>query len=321
MPIETRDCTLSKAQTDAIERGLTRIGAEESLVIVTTDLQASVREHFSHDDRYASYSTVRGGGQVAAKTVTHSSGPAIFVDHDLFNSATLEDNERLLAHEGGHVVAERRQEEFVSRHHMAGTQEEYDMLAAIGIAIEEFRIERELAGMGYAEGPMGHLDSMGWMLHTMSIDLLAALLDPEAGASPTVLREKVTSVLADFSKVLGYAAGPVVAKHGGVFPLNRLDDHGVANWDDYVGDHWVTLVNVLSDIPGIGTPMTADEIESALATALDWYRQWMEHVGFTLTVVPDGVSFVRTSPDELWTTRLQRATAEDAFRQSQAAEG
>ncbi len=200
---------------------------------------------------------------------------------------------------------------------MVGSQEEYDLLASVGIAIEEFRIERELADMGYEEGPMGHIDSMGWMLHTTSVDLLTALLDPEAGADPAVLREKVTSVLADFVKVLGYAAGAVVAKLAGQFPVDRLDKHGVDNWDDYVGDHWAALVNILSDIPGIGTPMTDVEIEGALARSLDWYVQWMGRVGFTLNVGVDGVSFLRSSTDDLWTARLQRAAAENALREVQ----
>lgn len=324
MPIETINCELTAGQIEAVQKGLDRIGAAFATVIFTPDLQASVREHFSgyvdygnySMEDYANYSTERGGGRVAAKVISRGSDHRIFVDHRVFSQASVEENERLLAHEGGHVVAAVRGEEFTALQHLASTQKEYDLLASVAISIEEYRIEREVAEIGYADAPQGPIESMGWMLYTMSYDLLRALLDP--GASPEILRRAVSSTLADFVKILGYAAGPVIVKHNGKFPVDTMTDLEVANWHDYVGDSWDQLMEVYFQIPGIGTPMSAPDMEARLSAAFSWYRDWMGRVGFEQTADPrGGVWFVRTSSDELWTSRLERVTAEAKIRAAQ----
>jgi len=97
-----------------------------------------------------SYSADRGGGAVAARTVTGPGGPVVYLNHDETASFGPAEIERLVAHEAGHVLIDGRGTEETSGHRDSAETDWQWWLKCLGaLAITEFRIERSLAELGY----------------------------------------------------------------------------------------------------------------------------------------------------------------------------
>lgn len=170
---------------DAMAQGLASMRADNARIVVTVNFVDTVAELTGNP----SYTAERGGGAVAARTVTGPGGSVVVVNHNELSSRPLADIQRLLAHEAGHILIDARGSEETSGHRDSNESDWQWWLKCLGAqAIVEFRIERSLADLGYPPGESAAATAVDHSLLITNAEVVNAVLDP-ASADPAHLRD------------------------------------------------------------------------------------------------------------------------------------
>ncbi|MGW0046845.1 hypothetical protein GV791_28515 [Nocardia cyriacigeorgica] len=300
MHLTTQGAGLDSSRLAALEAGLAAIGAADSAVevIVSDDFAGTVRQITRDPD----YGANRGAGVVGAKTIATDNGSVIVLNAPEFRRRGTADLERILAHEGGHVLLNRRRETVTGRRHLAGEAEWRWLLLCIGaLAIDEFRVERALAELGYPPPESCDLDHFEATMFAVNTEILSACIDP-ASRSPRHFAQRVIHTQDWLSKYLAYAA----PFYPGGPPRTEASQLARANWDDYVGNHWDERVALYRTLPSARTPVGDSEVDAALHAALDLEIALLASLGFEFTSERDGEGFWRRGTDRRWLRRENR---------------
>ncbi|MEV0688204.1 hypothetical protein AB0I35_30495 [Nocardia sp. NPDC050378] len=308
MHLTTEGAGLDSSQVDAIEAGLNAIGAAEDSVevIVTDNLVDKVRGLTGDPD----YGADRGAGVVGAKTIPTAEDSVIVLNAPEFRRRGAADLERILAHEGGHVLLNRRGETLTGRRHLAGRpQWRWHLLCVGALALDEYRIERALAELGYPTPESCDLDHFEPTMVAVN-EILNACVDPRS-QNPQFFMEQVIRTQDWLSKYLAYAApffpdGP---------PQAQARGHARANWNDYVGEHWHERATLYATVPSAREPMANPQFDAVLRRGLDLEIALLKQLGFEFTTQGEHYCFWRRGTDALWArrdARLRQALDGDA---------
>ncbi|WP_157881011.1 hypothetical protein [Streptomyces griseoruber] len=293
---------LTDNQVDAMQAGLSRMEEPDAAVIVTDDFVGTVRRLTSHE----SYSTDRGASIVAARTLSLDGGPVVVVNRPEVSNLPPKDVERLLAHEAGHIQLMERAEGVVGRRDLVGPDWEWWLLCLGGFALDELRIERRLAELGYLVSGAGTVDHLADSLYQLNAEVVTTLLDP---ASSDV--EKLASAVMQshdwFSKHLAYFAAFRSDRVGAGLAI--LPDQAKLEWDDYVGPTWGGRVALYQEAPTSAEPMRDSELNELLQETGRQEQALLSKIGFRYASDGNGFSFRRVVSDSVCHARLQRAAA------------
>ena len=295
-------------QLTAFDAGLTAMSEPDARIAIVDDFIGTVQRL----TRNPAYSAGRGAGIVAAKTIHTLAGDVI-----VFNAPELRnrDNlllERLAAHEAGHVKLGKRGEGVTGRQYLVDSEWRWLLLCLGALAIDELRIERALADLGYPVALTGDVDYIDDAMFWLNCELMNALLDP-ASSDVEKLHHAVLSTQDWLTKHLAYVA----AYNSSPTPdLSALSNHSRQNWDDYIAAHWGKRVAFYENIPDARTPLDASELDSILMTAIDIEADLLISLGFRLSDGGHGqrYAFRRISSDAQCDRRLQRAREDFTLR-------
>ncbi|WP_418016325.1 hypothetical protein [Mycolicibacterium fortuitum] len=294
----------------AIEAGLTAMAEPDAQIAIVDDFVATVARLTDNP----AYSAGRGAGVVAAKTIQTPTGYVI-----VFNAPELRDRdnqqlERLAAHEAGHVKIGRRGEGVTGRQRLVDSEWRWVLLCLGALAIDEFRIERALADLGYPVSSTGHADYIDDAMFWLNCELMNALVDP-ASADVEKFHDAVVATQDWLTKHLAYVA----AYNCSPTPdLSGLSEHARQNWDDYIAAHWTRRVEFYETIPDARTAIDAAALDALLLIALSIESDLLSSLGFRLSDGGPGqrYAFCRTASDAQCDRRMQRAQEELAVRES-----
>ncbi|GAB3911867.1 hypothetical protein GCM10011575_38520 [Microlunatus endophyticus] len=237
----------------AMQRGLNAAGQSDALVVVTDDFVGAIRRM---DPDSKDYEAERGSGVVAARTVsTRSCEPVIVINAAiaLGGDRSADDVERLLAHEAGHVSLHGRCEAVSLQSFGKAHPQLVATLHGIAqVAIEELRIERQLATLGYPMAERADIESLEGQLFELSATIFDALWTPDI--SPRLLAEKVLSGMHGFTVTLAYLAGWEVGYGRDSFTPTQLSTFGQHHWQELVGDSWAARLALYRSIPPADAP-------------------------------------------------------------------
>lgn len=292
-----------------IEAGLAAMAEPDAQIAIVDDFVETVRRLTENP----AYSSGRGAGVVAAKTIHTPAGDVI-----VFNAPELRDREdlqleRLAAHEAGHVKIGKRGEGVTGRRHLAEADWRWLLLCLGALAIDEFRIERALADLGYPVAVTGDVDYIDDAMFWLNCELMNALVDP-ASADTKKLHDSVVGTQDWLTKNLAYVAA---YNCDPALDLSGLSEHSRKNWDDYIAAHWAKRVEFYGTIPDARTPIGAAAFDSLLLEALDIEADLLRGLGFRLSDGAPGYDydFRRIASDAQCGRRLQRARDEMALRE------
>jgi len=312
MQAEVTGAGFREDQLNAIEAGLTAMSEPDARVAIVDDFVDTVQRL----TRNPAYSAGRGAGIVAAKTIHHTpTGGDVIV----FNAPELRnrDNlllERLAAHEAGHVKLGKRGEGVTGRRHLVDSEWRWLLMCLGALAIDELRIERGLADLGYPVAVTGDVDYIDDAMFWLNCELMNALVDP-ASSDVEKFHDAVMSTQDWLTKHLAYVA----AYNSSPTPdLSALSSHSRQNWDDYIAAHWGKRVAFYESIPDARTSLDASELDSILLNAIDIEADLLSSLGFRLSDGGYGhrFAFRRIASDAQCDRRLQRAREELALRDS-----
>jgi hypothetical protein len=168
-------CSVSAAWADAMARGLASMHVDNARIVVTVDFVRTVADLTGR----TSYTTERGGGAVAAKTVTGPVGSIVVLNYSELSSRTPEDIQRVVAHEAGHVLIDARGTEETSGNRDSNETDWQWWLKCLGAqAIVELRIERSLADLGYPIAESAVPTAVDHSLLVTNLEVVNAVIDP-----------------------------------------------------------------------------------------------------------------------------------------------
>jgi hypothetical protein len=295
----------SSDRVDAMQTGLDAMGQPDASVIVTDDFVDTVCGLTDQSE----YSTRRGHGVVGARTVFVDGRSTIVVNAQETRGRSLDQIERLLAHEAGHAVLNDREEGsngLASRRGLVPSEWEWWLLCIGGLALDELRIERSLADLGYPAAETATGDSIERALHQLNVETMNALRDP-ASADVEKLREAITRTHDWFAKHLAYFAAPHPALTG-ARPAGLSTAAG-RNWDDYVGSTWQGRIQLYDTSPTALEPASEAQLNDLLREGARQEAALLERIGFRYVpnAADDGFSFLRVISDAHCMNRIQRA--------------
>jgi hypothetical protein len=285
-------------------QGLSAVGALDTPVIVTDDFVRTVSDLLGSD----SYHADRGGGVVAAKTLKVPGGSAIVVNYTAVDGESATLIERLLAHEGGHVLLDRRGGEELQGHRKnAETDHEWMLKCVAGLAVVEFRIELMLAEMGYPPAPSATVDSIDEHIGITNAETFAAVVDPANAEDPARLRDSILAIMDHATKLLAYIAAPHVAGTAKFDPAT-LPAEGQADWADYFAPTWAKRLRLWGSVPSAARPIHVDAWRNKLRKGAALEADQLRHFGFAFARHPmGGEVFNRIAEDGVFDQRLRRA--------------
>lgn len=294
---------LTDDRVDAMKAGLSAMGQAEATVIVTDRFVDTVRGLTSQTE----YSTARGSGEVAARTVHANNESTVVVNAEVARMRPTGDIERLLAHEAGHIQLNERGEGPEGRRNLVSAEWEWLLLCVGALALDEFRIERSLAGLGYPIAETATIPSAELALHHLNVEVMEALLDPANVADPRRLSEAIARPHDWYSKHLAYFAAfrSDLAGTG----LAGLSARGKQNWDDYVGDTWPGRLELYASVPTSLESINEAGLNDLLRQAGQQEAALLSKIGFRYSTQGNGYSFKRVITDAHCATRIQRASS------------
>lgn len=308
MELEISGQGLDSARLSSVQAGLANMGYPNSKVIIADNFVTAVKELTGLE----SYSAGRGAGVVAAKTVLTAEGCVIVVNGPEVRHRSLALVERLMAHEAGHIALIERGESIKGRDHLAASEREWELMCVAAFALDELRIERTLADLGYPVSVTGETEFIGDAMHSLNWEIVNALLDPSS-ADTTKFRQTVGRTHDWLSKHLAYVA----AFHSGTSQpnLSTLDRYANDNWQDYIAAHWLKRAAFYAEIPNSRAPMSDAVFNQTLVDGIGLERDLLQALGFTLLDLEgDRWAFRRIASDDLCQERVKRALAEADFR-------
>jgi len=296
-------CLVPAEQADAMAQGLASMNVQDIHVVVTSNFAKTVAQMTGN----TSYTADRGGGMVAAKTVSGPEGSVVVVNYDVLPSRPPADVQRILAHEGGHVLIDARSTEETSGNRDSTETDWEWCLKCLGAqAIVELRIERSLAELGYAAVEGTEPSSVEHSLLITNVEVVNAVIDP-ASDDPAHLQAALLTTLNHVTKMLAYIAAPLAAGQS-IFSPALLSLEGRANWVDYVAPTWQQRTAFWSSIPSVTEPIPVRPWRTTLRDSAMLEQALLSNFGFAFSTLSDGrYGFYRTSSDDTFTQRLQRA--------------
>jgi hypothetical protein len=310
VPVELIEdgCSVAANHAEAMTRGLASMHAEDVQVIATNNFVQTVARMIEKP----SYTAERGSGVVAARTVTGFDGSVVVLNYPELSSLPPGGIERALAHEGGHVLINARGTEETSGNRDRTESDWQWLLKCLGaLAIVELRIERSLAELGYEPSGAAASDVEQSLLVT-NIGVVSAVTSP-ASADPKHLHDTAITTLDHATKKLAYVAAPLIAGRSTFLP-SELSAEGQANWADYVAPTWERRMTLWRSIPSVIEPIPVEKWRTIMREAAELEQAFLRSFGFAFRLFPNGdVGFYRTSGDDVFTRRLDRArTQSDA---------
>ncbi|WP_264797605.1 hypothetical protein, partial [Arthrobacter mangrovi] len=245
MIIKTEGITLTSEQREDIESGLLAMDNPEGTILVTSEFEQSIRKltGFEH------YSADRGSGGVAAKTIE---------DHVLINASVLNEPahgglKRLVAHEAGHVLMELREEDGRKYHRLATTQWQWNVISLAVKGMEEYRIERRLADLGFDPASPTALGYWDIVLFDTNVALVESVLTEQSVDS---LFAQVNGAADILVTTLAYTIGSLNSP-ASRFAVEALPLYARQNWDDFVSATWDQRVEFYEGLPACSEPISA----------------------------------------------------------------
>lgn len=291
---------------DAMERGLASMAVDDARVVVAAGFVETVAELTGN----SSYTAERGGGAVAAKTVTGPGGSVVVVNYEELRSRPSEDIRRLLAHEAGHIViASRGVEELSGNRDDDDTEWQWLLKCLTGLAMVELRIERSLAELGYPPAEWSDAAAVDRNMQITNVEVINAVLDRSNAADPRRLQNALLSTLNHVTKLLAYIAGPLVAGGEGFSPA-QLSAQGRVNWADYIAPTWDRRLALWGRVPSASEVIPVDSWRDILRESTALEQEFLLDFGFAFEDTPSGgYGFYRKSGDDVFTRRLRRVSA------------
>jgi hypothetical protein len=243
-------------------------------VVVTSEMARSLAARI---DRYYStpFHQKRIMGRVTAKTVTdHASSTEILVDAVALQpdvrshvDASLE---RVLAHEGRHLVLRQRGEDAHSCvRALSPTPEDLTIWIA-ALAIEEYRIETALCANGSFSLAYEHV--LPGALDDWSAALTTAMDKWGSNQGPILLE------LAN--EIITRSAYVAAAHHNGEPLGNALLSHPA--WTKLVGECWDDLLELTQHAPSADETVEMDDLLRIITEAARLVASWCAHLGFRI---------------------------------------
>jgi hypothetical protein len=278
---------------------------EDVRVIATSDFVQTVARMTDEP----AYTADRGSAVVAAHTVTGPDGSVVVVNYPELSSRPLEDIERTLAHEGGHVLIDASGIEETSGNRDPGETEWQWLLKCLGaLAIVELRIERRLAELGYT--PLGAaLSYVEQSLLVTNFEVVNAVMDP-ASADAAHLHDAVIGTLNHVTKMLAYVAAPLIVGRSEFLP-SQLSAEGQANWADYIAPTWERRMRLWRDVPDVTERIPVEAWRTVMRESAGVEQAFLRSFGFAFRTSAKGEArFYRTAKDKVFVRRLKRARAQ-----------
>lgn len=301
MKLEISGLGLSPDHLEAVDSGLTLVGASDLTVAVVDDFESYVRQVTA----YEGYSTARGAGVVAGKTISKDGSHLIVLNAPELRARDSELVERLAAHEAGHVLLNRRHETLGDVQDLVLSEADSILLSLGSLAIDEYRIEKALANIGYPASVTGTPAYADEAMVSLNAEIMTALTDPQS-ADPVFLRKSVTRTHDWLTKLLSYIApfcGTSEVPDVSVFSPSSL-----ANWNDYIADHWPVRMAFYSETPDATVPMTQKERKNLLLDSIPIEADLLRCLGFQYETKSHGEThFIRVASDRLCDVRFRRA--------------
>lgn len=310
MHVEVTGAGFRQDQMAAIEAGLTAMAEPDARIAIVDDFVGTVRQLTENP----AYSAGRGAGVVAARTTHTPAGDVIVINAPEVRDRDNLQLERLAAHEAGHVKIGKRGENVTGRRHLVDSDWRWLLLCLGALAIDEFRIERALADLGYPVAVTGDVDYIDDAMFWLNCELMTALVDP-ASADTRKFHDSVVGTQDWLTKHLAYVA----AYNDSSTPdLSRLSEHSRTNWDDYIAAHWAKRVELYGTIPDARTAIDTATLDGLLLKGLDIEADLLGCLGFRLSAGGPGYDydFRRIASDAQCDRRMQRAQEELALRES-----
>lgn len=249
------------------------------------------------------YSADRGEGLVAAKTI----GRTIFVNQTGIGELGLDELRRLGAHEAGHVLLNDREGDLGQRQDLATDEGHWNLLWVGSLALEEARIERQLARLGFPPADAVDYEHLGYRLFGLC---------EKAFLSVAVREKSVVEMLSDgmtaldrITKTLAYIAAAQVE---GTFEFDRrhLSKHAAANWDEFVAPTWERRLSLYATVPTCADNLTGGSWDQAALEAASLERDMLRSIGFEFRGDGDSFEYRNILPDAQWEARFSRLVEE-----------
>lgn len=295
----------------AVRAGVDEVGVPDLTVIYTNDFVGEVRaltlEH--------AYDQSRGSGTVAARTLTTTTGEVVVVA----NRRAMEAEgpaavERVMAHESGHVLIERRGESVDWED--AGTRlpDWWEQLMAYmaSIAFDEYRTEATVYDRGYPVERGRTDEGVGDALYEVNADILEALVSEDCKADPRILRDRVLAVMDRLTKVVSCLAARDI--HGGGFDPTALNPVAQQHWRELIAPTWERHIAFYRDIPSADQVWgRVEALEAATTNGAVLTNDLLRSIGF-YSAGPDGEQFWADFDDATFARRNDRYFADRALR-------
>ncbi len=258
------------------------------------------------------YSSDRGTGTVAAKTIDTKDDSTIIINAAATQHLDDAVIERTAAHECGHVLLNRRGEAFKEHDDAAAREWESHLTALASFAVEEYRVEKSLAERGYP--PSGACDPahVAWLLHSTTGDLLELIHDA-ASTDPLHLCRGVVAQADRISKVLAYSCaydldGPyrsLLAKEG---------EPAAQGWAELIAPSWSLRAELYAGIPSASMPISAAVWRQQQKAAMAVEHALVQGLGFVFRdEVGGGWGFYPLLNDAELMARAHRYLAQESL--------
>lgn len=303
MTISSEVADLRSTANDAVVRGLTAMGVADTSVTVTRDFVSRVQAVTADP----TYNANRGAGEVAARTCTTPSGEVVIViNWNAFAEKSDAELERLLAHEGAHVLILQRAEDAKPAIDAQFDDEWNFNLAMYGdIALEEYRCESAVFAAGYPVETSRTDPEIEETLTNINIETLKAKYEYDTvHQDPRTARNDVLGNLAYTTRTLACLAARHL--HADEFKPKNLSQTARAHWVELVAPTWTQLLHVVRNVPDAVKPWPAPAPERAALAMIPIINILADSFGFK----GEPEAFWLTMDDETFERRLARANSE-----------
>lgn len=309
-------CEVDADAAAAIQRGLDSMAVSDAAVIVSEHFVETVQRL---DPTSGPYDTDRGFGAVAGRTIHRAGQTTVVLNNEFVSVASMAELERLSAHEGGHVLLQAQNEAAPTAQPDRSTSGLAWVRVVAELAIEEFRIERRVAELGYPVAGLATPDSINDQLFDFTSQIFEAVQDPAFDDDVFIFASKVLAAQHRLTISLGYLAGAII---GGTtaFDVDELSTFGNQCWTEVIARSWQPRIDLYQRIPSAGSVWGGSGRARHLQQAVDVERKLLRDVGFGIQsndIRPNTKwAFRRTGTDAIFETRWKQLLVEADARSS-----
>lgn len=301
-------CAVSDDVAAAMDRGLRMVGAPPDVSVIATSDLVSVVELLEPDS--GTYTVERGPlGEVAAKTI-HENGTTTIVVGPSALARPIEDIERLLAHEGGHAVLHAADEATPKIMMKTSTTGPAILRGFAAICLDEHRIERRLAELGYPIAEHGDDETLREYMFAVPVGLVNACMDPRSSGDTLHFAHSVLQTIQPLTISMAYRLGAVSAGGDPIRP-GSWPPFEQSMWNELVARNWRDRAELYASVPPAGQSWGGSVAATHLRKAAEIERRLVRDVGFTVSGdVREGSSwaFRRVVHDQIlarWMAQLE----------------